>query len=209
MSWKIILGGAVLGIGAVAAAPFTGGGSIAGAIALGEALTVGGAVVGATAGAAAGAVASSGVSKKAKEEGKQEGKQEAKAEYAIKISEVMKEFKLHYERMNQANTYFETLIAIESIAVATIAYNKINVRTKQNEISDALRSLSNDTLPKNIKNKINNIYLKPPTIQEALSLAKNANLDRDTCRYIIMLSAESCDISSDNFLREWQRISSV
>jgi len=209
MSWKIILGGAVLGIGAVAAAPFTGGGSIAGAIALGEALTVGGAVVGGVVGGAAGAAASSSVSKKAKEEGKQEGKQEAKAEYAIKISKVMKELKLLSERMNNLNSYFEKLIVMENIAVATIVYNGINARNKQNEISDTLRSLSNDILPKNIKDKINNIYLKPPTIQEALLLAKNANLDRDTCRYIIMLSAESCDISSDNFLREWQRISSV
>jgi len=156
-----------------------------------------------------GVVVGSKKNKKEIKDAKEEGKQEAKAEHTIKISKVIKESELHYKRMNQANTYFETLIAIESIAVATIAYNKINVRTKQKEISDALRPSRDNILPENIKDKINFIYLKPPTIQEALSLAKNANLDRDRCRRIIMLSAESCDISSDNFLREWQRISSV
>jgi hypothetical protein len=203
MFWKVMVGAGV-GVGAVALAPFTGGGSIAGAIALGEALTVGGAIVGVVGGGVAGAVVEVNNKNKMKD-AKEEGKQEAKAEFAIKISKVMKELKLVSERIDNADAYFETLIAMENVAVAVIAYNGINVRSKQNEISDLLRSLSNTTLPKNIQNKINHIYLKPPSIREAFSFAKNAKLDRDVCRDIIMLSAESCNINSDDFLREWQK----
>lgn len=53
-----ILGCMVVGVGAVAAAPFTGGGSLLGAATLAEALTVGTAVAGGAAGAVVGAAAS-------------------------------------------------------------------------------------------------------------------------------------------------------
>lgn len=54
-----VLGFITLGIGAVAAAPFTGGGSVLGAATLAEALTVGSAVAAGTAGAVVGAVVNS------------------------------------------------------------------------------------------------------------------------------------------------------
>jgi len=204
MSWKIFAGIGV-GIGAVALAPFTGGGSIAGAIALGEALTVGGAITGAVVGGVAGAVISDNDDNKVKN-AKEQGRQEGKAEASIEISKLKETLTILHRKNGATNDYFETLIAMESIAVATIAYNNINTMTKQEEISDLLRSLSNDTLPKQIKMKIDNIYRKPPEIEDALRLAKKSNLDIETCQYIILLTSELCNTNNDKFLTEWKKL---
>ncbi len=214
MFWKIVIGTGV-GVGAVAAAPFTGGGSIFAAIAAAESLAIAG-TAGAIATATVTAVTTGGAAvlavnkienemKNKINNAKENGKQEAKAEYAIQISKLTEHLKKLNERMASTDRYFETLIAMENIAVAVIAFNTINVRTKQNEISEILRSLSDDTLPQNIKDKIHNIYLKPPTIQEALLLAKNSNLDKETCRDTIILSSEICNIENNKFLIEWEK----
>jgi len=207
MSWKIILGGAVLGIGAVAAAPFTGGGSIAGAIALGEALTVGGAVAGAVGGAVVGGVVASENDKSKIKNAKEEGRQEAKAEYALEISKLKERLKIYSEKMSVADAYFEKLIVMETVAVAVIAYNGLDTRSRKNEISDLLRSFSNDTLPQKIQNEINDIYSNPPSIEKALVLAKNTNLEKYLCRDIIMLTAKSFNINHEKYLNSWQKYS--
>lgn len=206
MSWKIFVGAGV-GVLAVAAAPFTGGGSIVAAVTLAESLAGAGAIAaGAGAlGGGAGYLASKNDETKINNV-KEEGRQEGKAESAIKISKLNKELNTLKGRMSNANDYFKTLVAMESIAVATIAYNGMDARSKQEEISDLLRSLSNDTLPQNIKNEINKIYLKPPTISEALVLAKNANLNLETCQNIILLTSESCNTNNYKFLTEWKKL---
>lgn len=204
MSWKIILGGVGLGVGAVALAPFTGGGSIAGAIALGEALTVGGAVAGVVGGGVAGAMASKNAEKEGHEEGHEKGYQQGKAENNVEIAKLKKKFQNYNSNIKSTKNYFEQLIAMESIAVACLEYFKVNTKNKQEEISDLLHSIGADTLPQEIKNKINNIYNNPPTIQEALTLAKNTNLDREICKNIIILTADIYNINSRRLLIEWE-----
>ena len=213
MSLKVVVGvvvGAGVGVAAVAAAPFTGGGSIAGAIALGEALTVGGAVAGAVGGAVGGGVVGTVASENDKNKiknAKEEGRQEAKAKNALDISDLKESLKIYSEKMSVANAYFEKLIVMETVAVAVIAYNGLDTRSMQNEISDLLRSISNDSLPQKIQNEINYIYSNPPTIKEALVLAKNTNLEKDLCRDIIMLTAKSFNINHEKYLNSWQQYS--
>ena len=70
--WKI-LGGVAIGVGAVAAAPFTGGGSLlAAGVSLGSSLAGAGAVAAAVAAGSAGAVAGAALSKQEDEQRKRE-----------------------------------------------------------------------------------------------------------------------------------------
>ncbi|HDT6079587.1 TPA: hypothetical protein QHC28_004285 [Aeromonas veronii bv. veronii] len=94
--WTKVIGGAVIGVGAIAAAPFTGGGSLLGAATLASSLAGAGALAAGAgaAGAAAGAV----MDRREKEEeerkarqAKQRGEQEADARNAIKLDKLRDE----------------------------------------------------------------------------------------------------------------------
>ena len=96
MSFFKVLGCIAVGIGAVAAAPFTGGGSILGAATLAEALTVGGAVAGGAAGAVVGATVSDmdeeerrNERQNAHKKGYNEGMEEVKIETAKKFAAIL------------------------------------------------------------------------------------------------------------------------
>ena len=94
--WKKVIGGAVIGVGAIAAAPFTGGGSILGAATLAGSLAgAGAAAAGAgVAGAAAGAALDSRSKDKHKkdlEQARQQGKQESDAANAIALEKLRDE----------------------------------------------------------------------------------------------------------------------
>lgn len=92
MGWGKILGMAALGVGAVAAAPFTGGGSILGAATLGASLAGAGAI--ATGAGVAGAVAGAVMSEKEEEEQRRERKEERQKKEEEKKREEEKKKKL-------------------------------------------------------------------------------------------------------------------
>ena len=86
--WGKILAGAVVGVGAVASAPFTGGGSLLGGATILTSLAGAGTIAAAVGLGAAGATVGSYIADTDKEDGRREGKNEAGAEYLIKMNEL-------------------------------------------------------------------------------------------------------------------------
>lgn len=89
-----ILGCAAIGIGAAAAVPFTGGGSVLGAAALLESLSVGSAVAGAAAGTAAGVIANGREEDELREqheEGFKDGIKKGNIETAKKMADMLEQ----------------------------------------------------------------------------------------------------------------------
>jgi len=159
MGWGKILGMAALGVGAVAAAPFTGGGSIlaaTGAVAsLAGAGTVAVAVGAGVVGAGVGAVISD-----------NEEKEEARQQTAItkanlkadKAETIVEETKEHY-----------TLI----IALTALGVSMANVDGKispeeMEELHEFVGGLASQKYPQHIIEEIDNIVKNPPTFNEAM-----------------------------------------
>ena len=114
MLGKIAIG-TVIGVTAVAAAPFTGGGSVLGAATLAKSLAGVGAIAGAVGAGVAGGTAGYACAKKDKEEcdvARQEGKQEAKAEHAIETEKLKSQIKNMLSKIERREQFIVTAFAV-------------------------------------------------------------------------------------------------
>lgn len=163
--WKI-LGGAVIGVGAVAAAPFTGGGSLLGGATLLGSLSGAGAVAAAV--GAVGAGAGAYMSKEEEEEKKKKDKELAKL--AIKaekmetgLNELLSEFK------NQQQ-YFDLVIAMTAVGMACANADGEIAEEERTYINEFVSGVSAANLPEQVKDKIHSLYENPPRLRQAFDL---------------------------------------
>ncbi|OCH25163.1 hypothetical protein [Aliivibrio sp. 1S128] len=115
--WKKVIGGAVIGVGAIAAAPFTGGGSILGAATLASSLAGASAVAAGAgvAGAAAGAALDSrskGKQQKDLEQARQQGKQKSDAENALALDKLRDELAVILRDIEVRESFLLTAFAV-------------------------------------------------------------------------------------------------
>ncbi|RUA32324.1 MAG: hypothetical protein DSY76_00595 [Bacteroidetes bacterium] len=161
-----ILGMAALGVGAVALAPFTGGGSVAGAATLAaslagaEAIAAGAAVAGVTAGYAM----------NRREEEEEEEKQKEIVKANKKAEKMTKIAKAHEEHTN----YILALSAL-GISIAN-ADGKIS-KEELEELHEFIGGLSAEKYPEHIIEQINNLIDNPPTFNEALEYLNRVEIE--------------------------------
>lgn len=209
--WGKILAGVAVGVGAVAAAPFTGGGSLlAGATAMSSlagagtiAAAAGAAAVGATAGAV---MADSEKDKKnaIREEGKAEGMAVARQEVTAledKLSSALKQLKSH-------DGLFNAIIALEAVGVACAACDDDFSEAEKEEIGEFVSGMLAQNIPEAVKAKVQDVYDNPPTVKEAYKLAEESGLEMAMFEDLIQFVMEIDGITPEEkvFVRAWDQL---
>lgn len=159
-----ILGLAALGVGAVAAAPFTGGGSILGAATLAGSLAGAGAVAtgAGVAGAVAGAVLSS------YEDDEKKAQETKIAEYNQKIKKAENVIKEHEEHTN-------LILALSAIGCAMANADGEISPEEIVELNEFVGGMSSQGYPTHIVKQIENMIFNPPTFNEAMEHLEKVN----------------------------------
>jgi len=154
-----ILGLAAIGVGAVALAPFTGGGSVAGAATLAgslagaEAAATGAAVIGGAVGAAA-----------------SRREEEKKYQTELKYAKIAKEAKNDREKLSSVEEHYSYILTLTALGVA-MANADGNISYEERvELDEFVGGLSSEKYPIHIRKEIKSIIKNPPTFNEALIL---------------------------------------
>lgn len=207
MSLFKILGGVAIGVGAVAAAPFTGGGSLLGGVTLIGSLT--GASVLATAATAAaattagiaGGVIAAQISDSDKKKGYTEGRTQAIAEQQIKMDKLRLALENAISQINDSKEYFKLIIALSAVGMAT-AYADGHI--SQDEIDDLDAFVSGEAcsaIPTDIKCIIDGFKTNPPSFNQAIDYVKKLQkIDWDMFENVIAVVSASDGNTSEEEL---------
>lgn len=205
--WKV-LGGAAIGVGAIAAAPFTGGGSLLGAATLAGSLagtaTVAAAVGAGVAGAAVGA------SFDGDDDAEKRGEDKATAKYEAKYNKIESAFKDAEKRLNDTDDYFNLLIAMEAVGLACAACDGQVSEEERVEIDEFISGVMSSSLPPHIKTKIDSIANNPPNITTAYEYASKVSPESmGLFEEIIDVVMHADDYVHENekaFLEAWRKL---
>lgn len=181
MGWGQILGMAALGVGAVAAAPFTGGGSILAAT--GAAASLAGAGAAAAGAGAVGAGIGAVMSKKEEEEEEGKRREIAKAnQEAEKATKIVNETKEHYQ----------LITALTALGVSMANVDGEISSEEMEELNEFVGGLASQKYPQNIIDNINGIVANPPSFNEAMAHLQNvSSVEYPEIRNILVAVMES------------------
>ncbi len=175
------VGGVVVGVGAIAAAPFTGGGSILGSATLASSLAGAGAVAAGTAAVAGGTGAYLAI-----KEDEDEEKQETKiAEYNQKAQKAETALKEHEKHTN-------LILALSSLGCA-MANADGEISPKEIiELNEFVGGISSQGYPTHIVEQIEEMISNPPTFNEAMKhLIKVDTIKYPEIRNFLVMVMES------------------
>jgi len=183
MGFGKILGLAALGIGAVAAAPFTGGGSILAATGAAASLAGAGTVAAAAGAGVVGAAAGAAMSRKEEEEEEARRVHEAKTNMELdKFKNIAEEHELHTN----------TIIALTACGVAMANADGEISSEEIEELNEFVNGLSGMNLPDHIVETINDLIENPPTFREALNYLEKIEIkDFQGVRDMLILVMEA------------------
>ncbi|MDN3616669.1 hypothetical protein ACFFUS_09730 [Vibrio gallaecicus] len=209
--WKM-LGGAAIGVGAIAAAPFTGGGSLLGAATLAGSLA-GGATVAAAVGAGV-AGAAVGASMDGEEAAEKRGADEAirktEAEYDLKYQKISAAFKDAEARLNDVDDYFNLIIAMEAVGLSCAACDGEIADEERAEIDEFINGIMGSALPAHIKSKIDGIANNPPNITTAFEYASKVSPESmglfEEIIDVVMHADNHIHENETAFLEAWKKL---
>ena len=188
MGFGKILGLAALGVGAVAAAPFTGGGSLLGAATLGASLAGAGAT--AAGAGAVGAVAGIALSRKEEEEAK--AQEEELAGYRLKAEKYEEAFKRAISEFKGDKEYFNYIIASTAIGMAMANADGEISDEELTEMDEFIGGIASSNYPEHVKQAIKKLRENPPTFNEAIQyLEKVKETNYESIRNLIELVMEA------------------
>lgn len=151
-TWKII-GGIVLGVGAVAAAPFTGGGSVLGAATLAGSLT--GAAATAAGAGVVGGIAGAAMGEKEKEDRKRQNRNKYKEGSKAGANKTKQKFNTIIEKQKQRDKFMLLCVAIGSyVAKCDNEFHPLEKEELNNFIGRVNKS---STVPEPIRKEIEKI----------------------------------------------------
>jgi len=171
--WGKILAGVAVGVGAVAAAPFTGGGSLLGGASLIASLTGAGAIASAVGAGTVGGLVGAAIAdsnENEKKNIKEQGRSEERAKNALKIEKLENKLSQALEKLKSHDEHFKAIIAMEAVGVACAACDSDFSDNERKEIGEFVKGMIAQNIPKDVKEKIQNIYDNPPTVQSLQSL---------------------------------------
>ncbi|HIQ27442.1 MAG TPA: hypothetical protein EYH42_02950 [Sulfurovum sp.] len=183
MGFGKMLGLAALGIGAVAAAPFTGGGSILGAATLGASLAGAGTIAAAAGAGAVGAAAGVALTRKEEEEEKRRNEKSAKNnKNADKATDIVKGYEKHTT----------LIIALTAIGVAMANADGEISEEEREELNEYVGGVASANYPEVVLNTIKGIIANPPTFNEAMKyLEKVSAVEYPEIRNLLVAVMES------------------
>lgn len=223
-----ILGGVALGVGAVAAAPFTGGGSILGAATIVGSLAGAGTVAAAVGAGAAGAAAGYALNKKdeeeqkksvdhARKEGKLAGEKIAQNKYEQKLRDAQKnivEWRNQFEqaKMNteEWQAYGKQITAMFGVGLAVAYIDGQLAPEEQEEIDEFTFGASTAALPQSAVQAIKALEKNPPSFEDAIKRAQEAGVQRPVIDSIIEAIANAdhnLAPSEEALLSDWHNMS--
>jgi hypothetical protein len=209
--WGKILTGVAVGVGAVAAAPFTGGGSLLGGASLIASLSGAGTIAAAVGAGALGGVVGAAVAdsdenelKQAKEQGRADGK----AENALQIDKLLNTLFQALEKIKSHDEHFKAIIAMEAVGVSCAACDGDFSDNEREEIGEFVKGMIAQSLPKDVKEKIQDIYDNPPTVKEAFMLAKDSGMSLDVYEDLIRFVMEIDGVKPEEvaFVHTWNQL---
>lgn len=205
--WGKVLAGVAIGVGAVAAAPFTGGGSLLGAATLGASLSGAGTIAAASGAGLAGAAAGKAMSRREERESRSttEKHERSKAETDARLAALEKNLA---RAIAENDSYFRGIIALEAVAVACAVCDGDFSETERLEIAEFVRGMLAQNIPEAVKLKIENVYNNPPTIKEAYQLAKESGVPIDLFDEVIQFVMEVDGVKEEEkaFAQAWNQL---
>lgn len=224
MGFFKVLGGVALGVGAVAAAPFTGGGSLVGAATLAGSLAGAGTVAAAVGAGAAGAAAGYALNEKEEEERRREiekaREDTRKAADIVWKEEITKLKKEHQETITEWQNEFQGIkqgthehydfcrqvTAMFGIGVAVAYADGEFSQAEEDEMDNFILGASAAALPRETVEAITLLKTNPPAFDTAIEKAKAANVKSMLVDAIINLIAKADDEitpEEQNFIDAW------
>ena len=203
MSFWNILGGAALGVVAIAALPIAGP--------VGAVACVGSGLAAAGTGAVAGAVKNE-LDKDDKKATYEEGKNKGKAESAAEIDELKNELSNAFNKLETMDEYWNALIAMTAVGVAVAECDGDFSDNEREEISTFVHGMmASSDVPDKVKSKLDDIYNNPPQMVVAFKLAKESKIDMevfDDIIYIVM-HADGVKKEEEAFVNSWKTLKSI
>ncbi|EPO6703955.1 hypothetical protein ACR96V_31670 [Pseudomonas aeruginosa] len=208
--WKV-LGGAAVGVGAVAAAPFTGGGSLLGAASLAGSLAGAGTIAAAVGAGVAGAVvgANLGDDESVRQEGYNAGLKEGKAQNATEIDQLKKGLEKALGGLKGASEHFNAIIAMHAVAVAAANCDGHICESERECIEMFIAGLASSSFPDTVVEKITALYQAPPKLIEAFELAKASSVEMSIYDEIINLVIHAdgaVHVQENAFMQAWNTL---
>lgn len=213
--WGKVLAGVAIGVGAVAAAPFTGGGSLLAGSTLAASLTGAGAIAAATGAGLTGAVVGGVMAETEDEErradidrGRAEGKAEGKAESSLEAEKLAEELVIALKSVKSVDNHFRTIIALEAVGVACAACDGDFSDEERVEIGAFVKGMLSQSIPENVKEKLQAVYDNPPTVKEAFLLAKESGLALGFYEDVIkvVMNVDGIKQEEREFVQAWAQL---
>ncbi|AUJ69933.1 hypothetical protein [Pseudoalteromonas sp. NC201] len=209
--WGKILAGAAVGVGAVAAAPFTGGGSLLGGASVIASLTGAGTVAAAVGAGTVGGVVGAAMAdseENEKRQLKEKGRAEGRAESAIQIEKLANKLSQALEKLKSHDEHFKAIIAMEAVGVACAACDGDFSDNEREEIGEFVKGMMAQSIPSDVKERIQSIYDNPPSVEEAFLLAKTSGMSLDVYEELIRFVMEIDGIKPEEevFVQAWNQL---
>ena len=184
MGFGKILGLAVLGVGAIAAAPFTGGGSIFAAVGLGSSLMGAGTIAAAAGTAAVAGGAGAYMARKENEEDEKLNQELAEQKLrADKLEEGIKKALITFQGDRE---YFNYIIGLTAIGLAMANADGEIAPEERRELEEFIGGIANSNYPPYVKQAINDLYENVPNLMTAMKFKSKINPDNyETIRDLI------------------------
>ncbi|WP_316675764.1 hypothetical protein [uncultured Tolumonas sp.] len=200
--------GAVIGVGAVAAAPFTGGGSVLGCASLLASLT--GAGVAVTATGTACALAAAKFSDSATKQTKEAVKKNEEIKWKAKIADITAR---HEEKLKQAlsetSDLYQAIVAMCAVGVSVAACDGHVSESEKLHIESFISGKASKKLPASVRKEIEDKYRNPPNIKEAFQIAIDSGLDMEFFDDIIFIVIMADDIEHEDeiaYAHAWEEL---
>ncbi len=180
------VGGVALGVGAVAAAPFTGGGSLFGAATLAGSLMGAGTIAAAAGTAAAVGGAGAYVARKENEEDEKVNQELAEQKLrADKLEEGIKKALITFQGDRE---YFNYIIGLTAIGLAMANVDGEIAPEEARELEQFIGGIANSNYPPYVKQAIDDLYENVPNLMTAMKYISKINpKNHETIRDLIKL----------------------
>ena len=206
MGYIMILSGAAIGVGAIAAAPFTGGGSILGAATLASSLAGAGTIAAASGAGVAGAVTGKYISDKEAKKIQTELDTE-KVKHELEKQEMISKMD---QVLKDTTKFYEYVIAMHAIGLATANADGHLSNEESEEIEEFISGIMSSKLPVNVKNQIRVMAENPPSLPTAYELLKRVDMtekgwrDVDDLIEIVIQADGYVDERESELKKSWQ-----
>ena len=183
------VGGVALGVGAVAAAPFTGGGSLFGAATLAGSL-MGAGTIAAAAGTAA-VAGGTGAYMARKENEEDEKLNQELAEQKIRADKLEEGIKKALNTFQGDREYFNYIIGLTAIGLAMANVDGEIAPEEARELEEFIGGIANSNYPPYVKQAIDDLYENVPNLMTAMKYIskmnpKNYETIRDLIKLVMM-----------------------